>query len=411
MVMMHELAHNVQMNHGKAFWTERNRFAGEMKGLWQRNYTGDGFWGSGRSLESLQNHAGNTVDVGEGKEVEGLCGGTFRSRGRKRKRGGQDRKAALTWREQKDRRIQKKFGKNGVALGEDEDARIKLEISSKGPLGGKPRIAGSKRGRELRAAAALARFEVKTGENEQHEAQRESGTEDDESDAGRAAVFLEKVAVDINGNQLLDSMGFGMVRVCGDEDADDANVKEEMDDFDSLENLQSPAQQNSTRTTLSPRGSAEAINSPASTKSLSKPVTTCTELDRENERRSLYSIPHHQPSPTPPPSSRTPSLSARSHNPVPATTTVHNPATPDTKPAQLPQSTSNPTTRSPSSTTCPICTTQNNPLLIPTCVTCAHVLDKSKDPRAWKCNSEACGDSQYINAGDRGRCGGCGAQR
>lgn len=136
MVMMHELAHNVQMNHGKAFWAERNRFASVMNGLWQKGYTGEGFWGSGRVLEGLNNHAGNSVDIGEGREVEGLCGGTFKStRGRKRKRGSQNGQLSLTWREQKDRRIEKKFGKNGVPLGEDEDARIKLEISRRGPLG------------------------------------------------------------------------------------------------------------------------------------------------------------------------------------------------------------------------------------------------------------------------------------
>ncbi|KAF7511247.1 hypothetical protein GJ744_005144 [Endocarpon pusillum] len=43
MVMMHELAHNVQMNHGRAFWAERNQFAAEMKALWERGYTGRGF--------------------------------------------------------------------------------------------------------------------------------------------------------------------------------------------------------------------------------------------------------------------------------------------------------------------------------------------------------------------------------
>ena len=264
MVMMHELAHNVQMNHGKAFWAERNKFAGQMKGLWEKSYTGEGFWGSGRSLESFQSHAGNVVDVGEGGEVEGLCGGTFRSRGRKRKRGKWDGKGASTWREQRDKRIEKKFGKNGVALGEDEDARIKLEISRKGPLGGKPRVAGSKRGRELRAAAALARFGVEKEEeklkNGEEEAGYGSGTEDDESSADGVG---QKTAIDINGNRLLDSMGFGMVRVCGDEYVDDMNVKKEMEDFDSLESQPSARQQKPPSSTRQSEPSHERAASPS----------------------------------------------------------------------------------------------------------------------------------------------------
>lgn len=233
------------MNHGRGFWAERNKFAGELRGLWEKGYTGEGFWGQGRELESLRVHAGNMVDVGVGREVEGLCGGTFRSRGRKRRRRRrmEDGKGALTWREQRDRRIEKKFGRNGVALGEDEDARIKLEIGKKGTLGGKPRVAGSKRGRELRAAAALARFETQKEEQkakkemENEEDEDSSTTDSDEPDDDQAGRTKGKPAVDINGNQLLDSMGFTMVKVCGDEDTDDINVKKEMDEFELLEKL------------------------------------------------------------------------------------------------------------------------------------------------------------------------------
>ncbi|RMZ75494.1 hypothetical protein DV737_g5275, partial [Chaetothyriales sp. CBS 132003] len=62
MVMMHELAHNVHMNHAKAFWDTRNVFAAELKALWARGYTGDGFWSGGRALEDL-----NTIIQADGR--------------------------------------------------------------------------------------------------------------------------------------------------------------------------------------------------------------------------------------------------------------------------------------------------------------------------------------------------------
>jgi hypothetical protein len=156
MVMMHELAHNVHMNHGKGFWAERNKFSNDLRELWGKGYTGEGFWGNGRTLESLQAVAGNsTIPSQELADLQ-VCGGTFRSRGRKRKRAG-DRQD-LTRKERRDKRIEKKFGKNGKALGEDEGRRMMLKVGKKGTIGGKPRVANSKRGRELRAAAALARF-------------------------------------------------------------------------------------------------------------------------------------------------------------------------------------------------------------------------------------------------------------
>ncbi|RMZ89501.1 hypothetical protein DV736_g3279, partial [Chaetothyriales sp. CBS 134916] len=53
MVMMHELAHNLHMNHAKPFWETRNLFATELKALWARGYTGDGFWSGGQALGDL----------------------------------------------------------------------------------------------------------------------------------------------------------------------------------------------------------------------------------------------------------------------------------------------------------------------------------------------------------------------
>jgi len=49
MVMMHELAHCMQMNHSGAFWKVRNQYAEELRGLWANGYTGMGS-GAGERL-------------------------------------------------------------------------------------------------------------------------------------------------------------------------------------------------------------------------------------------------------------------------------------------------------------------------------------------------------------------------
>lgn len=43
MVMIHELAHCKQMNHSKFFWQVRNTYSDELRELWQKGYSGDGF--------------------------------------------------------------------------------------------------------------------------------------------------------------------------------------------------------------------------------------------------------------------------------------------------------------------------------------------------------------------------------
>ena len=406
MVMMHELAHNVQMNHGKAFWVERNRFAAEMKALWERGYSGEGFWGSGTSLQSLQRHAGNMANIGDGGDVEGLCGGAFRSTARKRKRGNRDGRGSLTWREQRDKKIEKKFGRNGVALGEDEDARIKLEIGRRGPLGGKPRVAGSKRGRELRAAAALARFEVKVDEedwkNDKVENGQGSGTEEEDGFvADEVGIASGKAATDVDGNKLLDSMGFGMVKVGDDEDIDAVNVKKEIEDFDTLDGQVSQQQR---KPQLSPRqadASSKTTKSTAHTPQIHIPNgSTISQVDPE--RTALYRIPQHPASPSPRPSlhPKDPLTAAQPPPPV-------NPIFDRQPTFTLPRTTNSTKT----AISCLICTTLNNDPLNITCKTCAHVLDRRKDSRAWKCGSGACQRSEYLNAGDCGRCGVCGARK
>ena len=152
--MMHELAHCVQMNHGREFWKVCNAYKAELKGLWAKSYTGDGLWGRGQTLLSGEYHCGGRME----DEIlpANLCGGTFRS-SRRRKRKSGDAGLKETYAEAQQRRIKKKFGVNGQALGEDEETKLRLEKGKK--VKGKPRVAGSARGRDLRAAAALARID------------------------------------------------------------------------------------------------------------------------------------------------------------------------------------------------------------------------------------------------------------
>ncbi|OBT89168.1 hypothetical protein VE02_01690 [Pseudogymnoascus sp. 03VT05] len=345
MVMMHELAHCKQMNHSKAFWKVKDQYSTELKALWQKGYTGDGMWSRGRTLLTGQY---DQASLGSEETLpEHLCGGTFRSSG-KRKRAA---KPKLSYKERKERTIAKKFGVNGVALGADEETKAKLEKGKK--TASNPRVAGSNRGRELRAMAALSRFTTTAENVNQTKAEGElveSGSET-ESD-WETGLSDPEAAVDSDGKRLQDGKGRTLIRVCDDEDPDEINVKDEMSEL----RLFGVAEDNKkTNESLVP------VRIEAATKS------SMSQTPNEGTHRSPKLSQERRIKPSIGVSTDTPS-------------------------------------RTPA---CPVCSAENI-VGSATCMVCANVLDPKRILDVWKCQSEVCRGGLYTNAGDYGVCGLCG---
>jgi hypothetical protein len=347
------LAHCKQMNHSRAFWAVRNQYAEQMRALWARGFTGEGLWGRG-ALLSTGEFERNTVASGEALP-EHLCGGTYRSRASRKRKA----KKVLSYQEQKERRILKKFGAGGVKLGEDEEVKRKLEKGK--AKAAKPRVAGSARGRELRAAAALARFEQqKTEEITDEGSETESGDDDYEDDDTTPGA---NDALDIDGKRLLDSKGRGMVKVCEDENPEDQDAQQELRELQSFGSVKSVSV---------PKPSTNSARGGDLSKSVSKTTTT-------NK---------------PPPTSPARRESAKSTPPIKSI---------DASPAE-PPGPSGPKKN------CPVCTFANEPQSA-TCAMCASVLDQGRIADSWACESRTCHGTNYRNAGDCGVCGVCGERR
>lgn len=363
------------MNHSKAFWAVRNQYADQMRSLWSRQYTGEGLWGRGALLSTGEFERNTIAD----NEVlpEHLCGGTYRSRGRKRKA-----KTSLTYKEREERRILKKFGRDGVALGEDSEAKANLEKGRH--IRAKPRVAGSARGRELRAAAALARFDQQKKEKEKEE--EVVGIKDEDETASEADSETDGYedgeeglesgggdALDMNGKRILDGKGRGMIKVCEDENPDDQDARRER-----LE-LQSPYQdQGSLRT--------KQVDTTVSQLEAGRPRNLKEELPGTKVMQSHGSAPDgsHPPGSSKRPSEEPPAASSK-------------------PPPTVDQSKDD-------GQACPICSFANDRLSV-TCGMCSHVLNPADVPNAWQCQSAACNGSLYRNAGDCGVCGICGERR
>ncbi|KAL8829712.1 MAG: hypothetical protein Q9170_006051 [Blastenia crenularia] len=309
---------------------------------------------------------------------ETLCGGTFRTRRgrkRKRKRGSGVKSEGLTYAERQQRRIEKKFGKNGQALGGGEEARIKLENGKKPK--GKPRVAGSARGRELRAAAALARFGTqKEEEFKKEELPRPGGSESDsDSDSDMENVKPEKEAFDLNGSKLLDSKGRGMVKVCEDEDENDVYVKEEMDELHNLATIESHKEEIPPRRRGRPSTSRQVGHGNKHPHTNNREAAAPVSIKRELSSQARIPPPEEPETSTP--QTNINAMESRGSH------------------VEL---------------TCSVCSMVNEPSA-PICVVCSHVMQPRLMPGNWRCRSSACEGSKYVNAGDCGICGACGSKK
>jgi DNA-dependent metalloprotease WSS1 len=338
------------MNHSGAFWKVRNAYASELKTLWAKGYTGEGLWSRGISLVSVQ-YERDGLDAGE-IMPEHLCGGTFKSSGKRKKKP----KEKPTYKEREARRIVKKFGTNGMTLGADEETKAKLEKGRR--IDAKPRVAGSARGRELRAAAALARFETKKEESDKQD-ENETVSETESEDDG------DLIAVDINGKKLLDKNGRGMVKVCEDEDKSDPEARNEMSEPRSFD-----------------------IKSWASSSKLSNANKTASRL---TITKSSDVTESYMPAAEISQEQRTGSGKGGLKPPQP----------PEHQAVQKPSEFIG---------TCPVCSMEND-AMAPTCPACANVLDPARVPSIWHCQSDICKGGKYVNAGDCGVCGVCGARK
>lgn len=358
------LAHCKQMNHSKAFWAVRNQYADQMRTLWSRSYTGEGIWGRGSILETGEFDK-NTIQ--SDKDLpEHLCGGTYRSSRRKRKT-----KKQLSYQERKQRRILKKFGANGVPLGEDEQVKVELEKGKKTQA--KPRVAGSKRGRELRAAAALARFDQHKKAEEESK-KRLDITDDDETqsdtESDTASDGEVEATTDINGKRLIDTKGHNLIKVCEDENPKDEDAQNELRELFQSTIKWKPVKREPTDSTAS------------------RALTALSDSTKTKPQRARLVDRHGSEEESKNTIKKSPSLES-SGDTIPVK---------DTTATNLAKG------------VCPLCSFDSGPKAT-TCDICSHVLDPSKVANTWKCKRPSCKESLYLNAGDSGTCGVCGERK
>ncbi|KAK4612013.1 hypothetical protein CLAFUW4_13321 [Fulvia fulva] len=420
MVMMHELAHCKQMNHSRSFWGVRNEYAKQMEELWAQKYMGEGMWGRGRGLETGEWL--NAAAPDNSPIPEHLCGGSYRRRGKKRKRGqqgGSDEPEKLSYAERQQKRIARKFGKHGVSmegqsLGDDELLRGALETMNGGKRGtGKPRVANSKRGRELRAAAALARFD-------QEKSKPPEKTPDLEDDLDSETESEWEGDDDGDAVVISDGHGHDLVKVCGEGEDEEEDAGREMDELRMLSagaKGKIGTKQASGRGKAPPmKGQAGYEDSETESEADDDPVESAPDGDSQSflgDPEVTSEADRSQPAPPSHPSEvANDSLPASQ---VELLRELDNGDEQNTSEAESAAPTDQTTNNTRQGTAaqpqaCPICSLENE-AGAPTCMACSNVLRPKLVPNSWRCKSDTCKESTYINAGDVGRCGLCGAQK
>lgn len=438
-VMLHELAHIKQMNHSKAFHVVRIGYHKEFDALVAKGYTGEGFWSRGHTISE-----GLTAPrhLSEAEMPDNLCGGTYRTAKKPEKR-------KLTYAERKEKRKQRLFGKGeGEQIGSNEKLRAALEKGkSKKAVAVKPRVAQSKRGRDLRLEAALRREEalrIETSASTSDASKEKSG--DDDDDRSEYETEDEEETVDVGG-------GNRMVRVASEGQDDDewAEFRDEMNNMcaatalDGAKASSSVAgsthesvanQKGSAVSSLTSREHSDNLILKEDSESDSKPDDTirlsALGVNKIARNVKLEEQGSEEDEDTPPPTPRKePKSDSRL---VGRAATLHkdeknesgssfknakpkgendddqDPSPPRVFKVSHPfHAKAAPAVLEEVSIVCSVCTMQN-PSSLALCAACGNVLDIDRTP-SWKCESTACRVTAYSNPNDAALCGCCGHRR
>lgn len=239
--------------------------------------------------------------------------------------------------------------------------------SRKKKIPGKPRVAKSIRGRDLRAAAALSRFETKK-EEQQIEHKVIITDDEDESDSDNLfdVTLKDEDALDINGHKMLDRKGQGMVKVCEDENQDNIDSKEELMELLKFSN----ANNSSIPKTVNSNQSLKATTAIKLGQTLSKKNETGNNIIIKEKKNQKISKPQEEEI-----------LQVKG------------------------------THKSPRNyLSCSACSFINFDGSI-TCIVCSNVLRSDLDPNSWKCRGPTCKENLYLNAGDVIFCGLCNVRK
>lgn len=301
-----------------------------------------------------------------------ICGGTYRSRTRRRARSSG---VKPNYAEQKKRRIERKFGIAGegkrIGTGDEENEGKP-----------KPRVAQSKRGRELRAKAALERFEKKEEKEEIGIENKDDETVSDSDD---------EEAINVGGGKF-------MVAVSGDQDVDGQDIKQE------LQELLSGAC-GTVESDIRPDLHPTPVSQPSSLKvpKFDKPskmhLAALADAETNSAEPCVRTL---APKAKEPFQDQNPAAPDQPRHPISASKQRGTFTTPPpllVKPGTPPES----------SSTCPVCSC-TNAAYAPTCSACMNVLINPPAADAWKCANESC-HSEYRNSQDVVYCGICGAKR